>query len=85
MNPLVGFAIHTNPGVLCVHFIDDDVPLSSRLANDKAMEQFVRLLGHFNSEGFLGLEGLIELVELLLSCFFRSCSLVFREIEEKAA
>jgi hypothetical protein len=34
------------------------------------MEQFVSLLGQFNSKGLLGLEGLVKLVELLLSCFF---------------
>jgi hypothetical protein len=84
-NALVGLAIHANPGVLlCVHFINDSVPLHLRLADNKATEQLVSLLGQFNSDDFLGLEGLVKLVEFLLSCFFCGHSLVFREIEERA-
>mgnify|MGYP000247281785 CR=1 FL=1 len=67
MNPLVGFAIHANPGVLCVHLVYDLVPLRSRLADNKATEQFVSLLGLIDREGFLGLEGLVE-VEVLKGC-----------------
>jgi hypothetical protein len=40
---LVRFAIHANPGVLCVHLVYYPVPLYSRLANDKAMKQLVCL------------------------------------------
>ncbi len=67
-----------------MHFVNDPVPLRSDLANNKATEQLISLLGHFDSEDFLGLEGLIKLVEFLLSCFFRGHSLIFREIEERA-
>jgi hypothetical protein len=67
-----------------VHFIHDSIPLHSRLANNKAAEQLVSLLGQFNIDGFLGLEGLVKLAELLLSCFFCGHSLVFREIKERA-
>jgi hypothetical protein len=49
------------------------------------MEQLVSLLGLFDHEGFLGLEGLIKLAELLFSCFFFGHCLVFREIEEKGS
>jgi hypothetical protein len=44
--------------------------LRSRLADDKATEQFVSLLGLINREGFLGLEGLIEVSELLFLVSF---------------
>ena len=83
-NAFVGLAIHANPGVLHVHFIHNSAPLHSRLANNKAKEQLVSLLDQFNSEGVLGLEGLVKLVELLISCFFCGHGLVFREIEERA-
>ncbi len=67
MDSLVGFAIDANPGILRVHFIHDTVPLHSRLADNKATEQFVCLLGLVDREGFLGLEGLIQIGELLFS------------------
>jgi hypothetical protein len=84
VNPLVGFAIDTYPGVLCVHLIYNPVPLRLRLANDEATEQFVSLLDLFDREEFLGLEGLVEVTELLLSCFLFGRTLVFREVEEGA-
>ncbi len=83
-NALVGLAIHAKPGVLCVHFIHNSVSLRLRLADNKATEQLVSLLGQFDSNDFLGLEGLVEFVELLLSCFFCGHGLVFREIKERA-
>jgi hypothetical protein len=83
-NSLVGFAIDANPGILCVHLIDDPVPLHSHLADDEAMEQFVRLLGLFDRKGFLGLEGLVQIAELLFSDFLLGQSLIFREVEERA-
>jgi hypothetical protein len=64
---LVGFAIDTNPGILRVHLIHDTVPLHSRLANNEATEQFVCLLGLVNRKGFFGLEGLVQIGELLSS------------------
>ncbi len=48
------------------------------------MEQFVSLLGLFDRKGFLGLEELNEVAELLLSCFPLGHTLVFREVEEGA-
>ncbi len=84
MDSLVGFAIDANPGILCVHFVHKTVPLHSRLANDEATEQFVCLLGLVNCEGFLGLEGLVQIGELLFPRFLLSRSLVFREVEERA-
>ena len=59
MDSLVGFAVDANPGIIHVHFIHDTVPLRSRLANNKATEQFICLLGLINRKGFLGLEGLV--------------------------
>ncbi len=59
VNALVGLAIHTNPGVLCVHFIHNSVPLRLRLADDKATEQLVSLPGQFDRDDFLGLAGLV--------------------------
>jgi hypothetical protein len=58
--------------------------LHSHLADDKATEQFVSLLGLINRKKFLGLEGLVEVAELLFSCFLLGHSLVFREIEKGA-
>jgi hypothetical protein len=67
-----------------VHLVYDPVPLCSRLADNKATEQFVSLLGLFDREGFLGLEGLVEVAELLFSCLLLGRTLVFREVEEGA-
>ncbi len=80
-NALVGLAIHANPWVLCMHLIHDSVPLHPRLANDKAMEQLVSLLGFHDSNVFLGLEGFLEIVEFLLSCFFLGHGLVVRKLQ----
>jgi hypothetical protein len=78
------FAVHANPGVLCVHLVYDPVPLRSRLAKDKAIERFVSLLGLINCKGFLGLEGLVEVADLLFPCFLLGRSLIFWEIEKGA-
>jgi hypothetical protein len=59
MDSLVGFAIDANPGILCVHLIHDPVPLRLCLADNKATEQFVCLLGLIDREGLLDLKGLI--------------------------
>jgi hypothetical protein len=80
---LVGFAIDANLGILCVRLIHNTVPLRLRLADDKATEQFVCLLGLIDREEFLGLEGLVKVGKLLLPNFLLGRSLVFREVEEK--
>jgi hypothetical protein len=67
-----------------VHLVYDPVPLRLHLADNKATEQLVSLLGLFDRKGFLGLEGLVKVNELLFPCFFFGHSLVFREIEEGA-
>ncbi len=67
-----------------MHLIYDPDPLHLCLANGKAMEQFVSLLGLFDRDGFIGLEGLVEVAELLLSCFLLCRTLVFKEVEEGA-
>ncbi len=84
LDSLVGFAVDANPGILHVHLIHDPVPLRSRLVDNEATEQFICLLGLINRKGFLGLEGLVQIGELLLPCFLLSWSLVFREVEERA-
>jgi hypothetical protein len=67
-----------------VHLVYDPVPLHSCLANKKATEQSVSLLGLFDLKGFLGLVGLIEVAELLLSRFLLDRTLFFMEVEEGA-
>jgi hypothetical protein len=75
---LVELAIDANPGILRVHLIHDSVSLHLRLANDKATEQFVCILGLINRKEFLGLEGLVQIGKLLLPCFLLGRSHVFR-------
>ncbi len=62
---LVCLANHADPRILCVHLVDDPIPLRSCLADDKATEQLVCFLGLCDGKVFLGLEGFLELVELL--------------------
>ena len=78
---LVGLAIHANLWILCVHLIHDPVPISSCLADDKEMEQFVSLLGLLGSDVLLGLEGFLEIAQFLLSCFFLGCGLIIWKLE----
>jgi hypothetical protein len=44
-NSFDGLAVHSDPRILCVHFIHNPIPLGSRLANNKAMEQLVSFFG----------------------------------------
>ncbi len=81
MNALVGLAIHTNPWVLSVHLIYECVPLRLRLVNNRATEQLISLLDLCNSHVSLGLEGFLEIIEFLFSCFFLSLSLVFWKLK----
>jgi hypothetical protein len=67
-----------------VHLVNDAVPIRSRLADNEATERLVSLLGLFNCERFLGLEGLVEIRKLLLLSFFLGGSLVLRKVEERA-
>jgi hypothetical protein len=83
-NALVCLAVHANLRTLCVHLVDNPIPLRLRLANDKATEQLVSLLGLCNSDVFLGLEGFLEFIELLFLCFFLCLGLVVREFKERA-
>jgi hypothetical protein len=78
---LVGLAIHVNPRILHVHLIHNPVSISLCLANDKAMEQLVSLLGLLNSDVLLGLEGFLEIDQFLLSCFLLSCDLIIWELK----
>ncbi len=78
---LVGLAVHTNPRILCVRLIHDPIPISSRLASNEATEQLVSLLSLLNSNVLLGLEGFLEIVQILLSCFFLSRGLVIWELK----
>jgi hypothetical protein len=79
---LVGFAVDANLGILCVHLVHDPVPLRLRLADDKATKQFVCLLGLINREGFLGLEGLVQIGELLLLVSFLAGALTSGKLKK---
>jgi hypothetical protein len=83
-NSFVGLANNANPRILCVHLIHDPIPLHLRLANDKATDQLVSLLGLRNSNGFLSLESFLEFVELYFSCFFLGCGPIIRKLEKRA-
>jgi hypothetical protein len=63
---LVGLAVDTNPGILGVHLIHNAVPLRLRLTADEVTEQPVSLLGLFDRERFLGLEGLVQFCAIFL-------------------
>ncbi len=67
-----------------MHLVYNPIPLRSCLADDEATEQLVSFLGLIDHEGFLGLEGFVEVAELLFSCFLLGRSLVFRETEKGA-
>jgi hypothetical protein len=81
---LVTLATHADPRILCVHLVNNPIALHLRLANDKATEQLVCLLGFCNSKVLLGLEGFLELIQLVFSHLFLAHSLVVREIEKRA-
>ncbi len=73
---LVCLAIHANPWILCVHLVNNPIPLHLRLANNEATEQLVCLLGLFDIKVFLGLGNFLEFVKLLffiLLSQLRSC------------
>ncbi len=78
---LVGLAIHANPRILCVHLIHNPVPVSLCLADNKATEQIISLLGLLVSDVFLGLEGFLEIAQFLLSHFFLGRGLLIWELE----
>jgi hypothetical protein len=64
---LVLLAVCTDPPqILGVHLVNNLVSLSLQLANNKAMEQFVRLLGFSNRDTLLGLENFLILEKLWL-------------------
>ncbi len=81
MNALVGTSIHTNPGVLGVHFVDNLVPLGLWIADNKTTEHLVCLLGFRNCIALLSLEDLFILKKRLLPDFLCSFGLVFRELK----
>ncbi len=78
---LVCLAIHADSQILCVHFIHDPVPIGLILANNKATEQLVSLLGLLDSNVLLGLEGFLEITQFLVSCFFLARILVIWELK----
>jgi hypothetical protein len=81
VNALDGTSIHANPGVLGVHFVDNLVPLGSRIANNKTTEHLVCLLGFGDRVALLSLEDLLVLGKRLLLDFLRGFCLVFRELK----
>ncbi len=76
-------SVHTNPGVLGVHLVDNPVPLSSQITNDKTMEHFISLPGFSNRDTFLGFEDFFLFGKQLLPNFLHSFCLVFREIKKR--
>ena len=67
-----------------MHLVYNPIPLRSCLADNEAMEQLVSLLGLLDSNVFLGLEGFLEFVELLILYLFLGRGLVVREFKERA-
>jgi hypothetical protein len=80
-NALIRTSIHANPGVLGVHFVGNLVPLNLRIADNKATEHLVRLLGFGDRKALLSLEDLHVLGKHLPPDFLCSFGLVFRELE----
>jgi hypothetical protein len=65
-----------------MHLVDNLVPLSSRIADDEAMENFISLLGFSNRNTLLGLKELFVFRKRLLPNFLLSFSLDFRELKK---
>jgi hypothetical protein len=78
----VRLAIHTNSGVLGVHFVHNLVLLCLCLANNKTTEQLVRLQGLCHHKLALGLEFFLDLSELLPLLILPSLCLAFWGLEE---
>jgi hypothetical protein len=75
---LVGTSVNSDPRLLGVHFMDNLVPLGSRIADD---EQTERLLGFGDRKDLLSLEDFLVLGKRLLSKFLCGFSLVFGELK----
>jgi hypothetical protein len=75
---MVWLAVHANPRILGMQFMDNLVTLSLQLANDNATEQFVRRPSFSNRKTPLGREDLLVLEKLLLSLPFLGLCLVIR-------
>ncbi len=65
-----------------MHLVDNLVPLSLRIANNKTMEHFVCLLGFSDRETLLGLGDFFIFRKGLLPNFLLSFSLVFKELKK---
>ncbi len=79
----VRLAIHADPGVLGVHLVCNLVPLYSCLANNKTMEQLVRLQSLCDSKLVCGLNLLLDLGELFPLLILLKFRLAFWGLEEQ--
>jgi hypothetical protein len=70
-----------DPGVLGVHLVDNLVPLSLQIPDNKATELFIHLLSFSNRETLLDLEELFVFGKHLLLNFLPSFGLDFRELK----
>jgi hypothetical protein len=65
-----------------MHLVDNLVPLSLQIPDDKTMEHFVRLLGFSDCKNLLGLEDFFVFGKCLLPNFLLGFSLIFRELKK---
>jgi hypothetical protein len=75
--------VHANPRVLAVHFLHNLVPLHLHLANDKTMEQLVRLQGLHYRKFTGGLEVFIDCRELFLLLILLNLCFAFWGLMER--
>ncbi len=80
-NTFVGTSIHSNPGVLGVHLMDNLVPLGLQIADKKTTEHLVRFLGFGDHNLLRSLEDLVVFGKHLLLDFLRGFGLIIRELE----
>jgi hypothetical protein len=80
---LVLTSVHTNPGVLGMHLVDNLVSLSLRITKDKTTEHFISLLGFSGRDTLLGLDDFFVFGKQLLPNFLLSFCLIFGELKKR--
>ncbi len=66
-----------------MHLVDNPVPLSLRIADNKTREHFISLLGFSDRNTLFGLEDSFVFGKRLLPNLLLSFCLVFRELEKR--
>jgi hypothetical protein len=79
---IVWLAIHADPWVLGMHFVNNLVPLSLHIADDETTEHFISLLGFSDHDTLLGLENFLVFEKFLLPILFLGFCLIIREFKE---